>query len=218
MTERQQENFKENTVRKKYFILISIIPAVASVLSLAGFYKSLGVLAAPAMFAPPIFIFVLWYLLSDQFRMFANSFTLKELTQYNLIRFVGFLILLAVALKKIPSSWGVPAGIGDILTGVLALVCLKYANLRSRYAGESQDATGPRRSTTLWFRGAHLVGLIDIFMLASSAVIHTLQGYEQMYFMTQFPMALLPAFYVPVALITHLLAFKILFFKKKPRS
>lgn len=177
-------------------LLLSIL-FVVSFLSLKDFYSSLGLLAAPTMFLPVVLIFFSLFIISNKFRDFVDNVSLITLTRYNLIRFVGFILLVAVYKEKLPPSWGIHTGIGDIIVASLASIAL----LLSRKGALNIKA----------IRLTHIMGIMDILFLIVSAIMHTLQGYEKIFFMTKFPMVMMPTFIIPLALLSHILALKIIY-------
>jgi hypothetical protein len=114
-----------------------------------------------------------------------------------LYRTVGAIFLILYATGKMPGLFAWPAGLGDVLTGVLApVVVIAYRR-------------GPRENADLVF-GWNLLGIADL-VIAVTAGMLTSPGPFQLFafdlpneLASQFPLVLIPVFLVPVSVLLHL--------------
>ena len=111
-------------------------------------------------------------------------------------RIFGGTFLAAWADGKVPSAFALPAGIGDVLVGLLALPVAYYLQCGAR---------GGRTAAFAW----NLLGLTD-FAVAVSMGFLTGPGRFQMFALDQpnvltsaYPTAMIPAFGVPTSIILH---------------
>jgi hypothetical protein len=121
----------------------------------------------------------------------------KHLIRLNVWRLVGFVFLLLMAFGQVPALWALPAGIGDVLVGMTAFWV----------AGQLDSPGGRRRAVFFnWFGVADLVVAIGLGMMTNvgpTQVFHTTPTSE---ILSRFPMALVPAFLVPLAFMLHIVS------------
>jgi len=121
----------------------------------------------------------------------------KNLLRLNLWRLVGSVFLVLLATGRMPALWALPAGIGDILVGAAAFPV----------ASRLGSPGAVRRAI-----GFNLFGLADLLIAVAlgiltspgpAQVFHTLPTSE---LATHFPLALVPAFLVPLAFMLHIVS------------
>lgn len=151
--------------------------------------------------AVPIVVFVGAYATSASFRAFADGLPLTLLVGSHLWRFVGVGFVIGWLRGALPGGFGVPAGFGDIITAVGALVLLPMLR-----RGET-----PRGLLLAW----NTWGLLDLVtalvmgVLYSESTLGVLSaGTPTTRAMTTFPVSLIPTFFVPLFLLLHALTFK----------
>jgi hypothetical protein len=117
-------------------------------------------------------------------------------------RVVGTAFLVLLALNQLPPGFAVPAGTGDLLVGLLAPV-VAYALARR----PSRRALGI---------GFNTLGLLDLAVAIPLGLLHA-PGRLQLIFtdptagiMGLFPMALIPTFVVPLAIVLHVASLRLL--------
>ncbi len=138
-----------------------------------------------AMAVPPVLL-ALRYTRADERRASTSAASLAAVQVYRILG--GGLILLAVAGAAIPAWIGLPAGLLEVLTGAGAAVVgamLQRGGANARRAG--------------WTWGAFAIGS-GLFLLTVTAAM----AGSATYFLTLYPLVLLPAFIVPMSVALDL--------------
>jgi hypothetical protein len=117
-------------------------------------------------------------------------------------RLVGAAFLVLLAADRLPPGFALPAGLGDVLVGLLAPF-VAYALWRRP----------SRRALGVAFNA---LGLLDLVVAIPLGLVHA-PGRLQLIFtepsaelMALLPMALVPTFIVPVAIVLHVASFRLL--------
>ena len=165
--------------------------------SLLGFFDSgprppllLGLAAVV-----PVAAFVACYLTSAQFREFVLSLDLRGLALAQSFRVVGIVFVILYFLGALPGAFALPAGWGDFAIGATAPA-----------VAWSWKRPFPKRTFIVW----NVLGILDLAtamtlgVLASSSSVGILAGDVTTRLMGQFPLSLIPTFFVPLLLIFHL--------------
>jgi hypothetical protein len=121
----------------------------------------------------------------------------KHLIRLNVWRLVGAVFLLLAADGQVPALWALPAGIGDVLIGATAF-----------WVASKVDAPGGRRRAIIF----NFLGLADL-VVAIGLGVATSPGPTQLFrttptseLLTRFPLALVPSFLVPLAIMVHVVS------------
>ncbi|KZK97528.1 MULTISPECIES: hypothetical protein [unclassified Pseudovibrio] len=115
-----------------------------------------------------------------------------------ILRVIGFVFLVGWAIGPVPWEFAMPAGLGDIATGILAVFA--YKAVRSNAAN----------ARALMVR-VHILGLLD-FVAAIGTGVLTSNGYFHLLstdapnIIDNYPLVLVPAFFVPLFLTAHILS------------
>jgi hypothetical protein len=149
----------------------------------------------------PLVHFALAWLASARFRRFLAGVDLWTPTLLQTWRVAGISFLILWAMGRLPASFALPAGLGDVFVGVTAPFVAAFVVPRL-----------PARSRTLalWT----LVGVLDLVV---ALVMGTLNSPSRLGLLTDattladplvyplgiLPMALIPCFFVPVTLLLH---------------
>ena len=114
-------------------------------------------------------------------------------------RVVGVIFLVLYASGKIPGAFALPAGIGDVLTGLLApIVALGYARGRP----------GAERRVLAW----NLFGLLDLVVAVTTGFLTSPSPFQLLSLeapnelISAFPLVMVPAFAVPLSVLLHLVS------------
>jgi hypothetical protein len=183
-------------------VILSVWFVVAALLGLAGAFTSsalpVGIAVGIAVFAPVIAGFGLVA------RTQGLGIPLTTLVAVNAGRVAGSAFLFLHAAGRLPSTFANSAGWGDVATGVLAIP-LVWA-IRNRVTGWK------------WFTGAwSVLGLADLLAAVTLGVGSAPGSLVRFIFETPgsgaiavFPWALVPAFFVPLYMLTHISVFSAL--------
>jgi hypothetical protein len=114
-----------------------------------------------------------------------------------LYRALGVIFLILYATGKLPGLFALPAGLGDVLVGVLApIVGIAYRR-------------GPRENTYL-VSAWNLFGLADLVVAVTTGFLTSPSAFQLYAFdlpnelISRFPLVLIPVFLVPLSVLLHL--------------
>src|SRR5262249_49725224 len=145
----------------------------------------------------PVAAFVACYLASARFREFVSSLDLRVLTAAQTWRVGGVVFLILYQQGALPGVFALPAGWGDIAIGITApVVAWRWRR------------PFPSAAFAVW----NVLGALDLVMavtlgvLASATPVGVLAGDVTTRLMGQFPLSLIPTFFVPLLLILHLIS------------
>lgn len=117
----------------------------------------------------------------------------EALVAVHLGRFVGAYFLVLYGRGALPYDFAVPGGVGDMAVALFAAVLLVFDQpLRARPG-----------LTRMW----NTLGLIDILFVVLTAARLTRADPASMAPLLHLPLSLLPTFYVPLVIATHVLIF-----------
>jgi hypothetical protein len=139
----------------------------------------------------------LW--LSRAIASLVSAIPLRWLVAAQVFRIEGGIFLVLWADGRLPWQFALPAGIGDLATGVLAVV------VAARLA---RNAAGARSAVYAWclFGIADLVVAIAMGAMTSPGRPHMLAFEAPNLLITSYPLVMIPTFAVPLALMLHGLA------------
>ena len=121
----------------------------------------------------------------------------EHLILLNLWRLVGIVFLVLMAQGQMPALWALPAGLGDVAVGVAA----------PWVARDVQTDRGRRRAVIFNLLGmADLVVAVGLGIMTSPGPAHVFHTQPTSEFATLFPLALVPAFLVPLAFTLHVVS------------
>jgi len=148
--------------------------------------------------AVPVAAFVVCYLTSAEFREFVLSLDLRGLALAQTFRVVGIVFVILYSLGALPGAFALPAGWGDFAIGITAPVVAWY-----------WKRPFPKRTFIVWnvLGSLDLVDAMTLGVLASASPVGILGGDVTTRLMGQFPLSLIPTFFVPLLLIFHLICF-----------
>ncbi|MGB8352597.1 MAG: hypothetical protein WCD79_01785 [Chthoniobacteraceae bacterium] len=148
----------------------------------------------PAVVGVPIAVWLFALMRSGRIPAVIDAVPLSWLVRIQAFRVIGSVFLLQLALHRLPAVFALPAGIGDVLTGLLALRVAQDLDAQK---------SGTQKAALAWnlFGIADLVVALSIGMLAS---LHILK--PGIPFRLEYPLIMVPAFAVPLALILHALS------------
>jgi hypothetical protein len=145
----------------------------------------------------PVAVFAFCYLTSVRFQEFVLSLDLRILTVAQTWRIGGIVFVILYLQGALPGAFALPAGWGDFAIGITAPVVAWY-----------WKRPFPYRTFIAW----NVLGCLDLVVavtlgvLASASPVGVLGGDVTTRLMGQFPLSLIPTFFVPLFLIFHLIS------------
>jgi hypothetical protein len=135
-----------------------------------------------------------WWL-SGRVRAWVRSVPLPALVAIHLVRFVGAWFIVLYRRGELPFAFAVPGGWGDILAAASAVALL---------LGAIPARTRARRRVLLAW---NVLGLLDILFVVFTAARLYLGDPLQLAPLTRIPLSLLPTYFVPLVVLSHLRIF-----------
>src|SRR5262249_48072203 len=129
---------------------------------------------------------------------FILSLNLRALTLAQTSRVVGVVFLILYLQGELPAVFALPAGLGDVAVGITApLVAWAWKR------------PFPYRTFLAWnvLGTVDLVTAVSLGALASATPVGVLAGDTSTRLVGQFPVSLIPTYFVPLLLILHLISF-----------
>jgi hypothetical protein len=147
-------------------------------------------------FAIPLALFFAAYFGWSAFRAFVLSLDLRLAAAIQAWRWAGFGFLSLYAHRVLPGLFAFPAGLGDMAVGVTA-PWIVLGLIRN-----------PSFATTRRYVMWNILGIVDLIVAVSmgticSGFIHGLTGNVTTGPMSQLPLLLIPAYFVPVFIMLH---------------
>jgi hypothetical protein len=133
---------------------------------------------------------------SDSIARLVSAIPLHWLVAAQVYRVGGGVFLMLWAEGRLPWQFALPAGIGDVTTGIVAVVVA---------AQLAQNTMGARKATYAWclFGIADLVVAITMGAMTSPGRAQLLAFEAPNLLMTAYPLVMVPTFAVPLALMLH---------------
>jgi hypothetical protein len=130
-------------------------------------------------------------------RRAVDRIPLQWLVGVQLYRVLGALFLLAYAREEMPGEFALPAGTGDVLVGLGAVVVA--------YLVATHGAQRTRSAVLAWcaFGIADLVVAVGTGFLSSPSILQQLSLDDPNTAITRYPFVLIPTFLVPVSIVLH---------------
>ena len=135
------------------------------------------------------------YWASQRLRAWVRAVPLAALIAIHLVRFVGAWFIVLYRRGELPFAFAVPGGWGDILAAATAAALL---------IGAIPARTRARRGAVLAW---NVFGLLDILFVVTTAARFYLADPSQLAPLTRLPLSLLPTFFVPLVVLSHLRIF-----------
>ena len=176
------------------YALLLVWGAAAAALGAAGMLARSPV-PPPAIPAALVVAGVAAWVASARVRDRVRAVPLGALVAIHLVRFVGAWFIVLYRRGELPFAFAVPGGWGDILAAATAAALLLEA-IPAR--------TPARRRVLLVWNG---LGLLDILFVVSTAALLYLAEPQQLAPLVRMPLALLPTFFVPLIVLSHLRIF-----------
>jgi hypothetical protein len=196
---RERRSSREGRIAVASGVVLAVWLVGAVALARQGFLEQPAGEVGP----PPVGINLVLVLLALAFFL-ATSASLRallsrqsSLIRLHLWRFEGILFLILMTQGRLPGLFALPAGIGDVLVAATA-----------PWVGRSADTPRGSRRAIIW----NCLGLTDLVVAIALGVMtnpgaaHVFDTVPSSVAMTQFPMALIPTFLVPLAMTLHVIS------------
>jgi hypothetical protein len=144
------------------------------------------VIQPPALFTVAAAALSIAWVFSPQFRRAMLSIPLQALVGLNVLRVLGVFFVLAYLSHELAAPFGPVAGIGDTITGLVA-ISLAISIARGSF----------QKSSVAWWNA---FGALDLFTALALGALS--RGGLTM--MTQLPSVIVPTILVPIYLLVHL--------------
>jgi hypothetical protein len=155
------------------------------------------VIQPPAMFAVACVALLIGWIFSPQFRRAMLSIPLQALVAVNVLRVLGVFFVLQYFAHELPAPFGPVAGLGDTITGLVAIP-LAISIARGSFS----------RSSVAWWNA---FGALDLFTALTLGALsqdgvpfRVFFGEPGLTAMTQLPSVIVPTILVPIYLLVHL--------------
>jgi hypothetical protein len=155
------------------------------------------VIQPPAVFAVAVALLLGAWIFSPQFRRAMFSIPLQALVGVNVLRLFGVFFVLNYLAHKLAAPFGPVAGIGDMITGFVAIL-LAISIVRGSFS----------KSSVAWWNA---FGALDLFTALTLGALsqdgvpfRVFFGEPGLTAMTQLPSVLVPTVGVPIYLLIHL--------------
>ena len=177
---------------RSIYVALSIWILIAIVFARARWFghASAPVVALTVWILTALVLLAWWKL--PAVRAWADDLPLPALIGLHLTRFVGFYFLFLCKDGAMPEAFALPAGIGDIVVAIGAVVLLVIPQLRQS-----------RPIVLAW----NALGFMDIVFVVFSALRLGLHDWGSMAPLRELPLSLLPTFLVPLIMTSHVLIF-----------
>lgn len=171
------------------------ITAVLAALScVVVLFKIVGILG-PLGNILNVLLWVVPPLLAWQYRNYFQGLEQRNIVSLQIFRCVGATFLIEMYRGNIPGTFALPAGIGDILVGLLALFVVIQYKKTPKWGVISVLSLGLLDFVLAFFLGlASLEGPLQLFA----------HGFENTLLL--FPTGLIPIFFVPYAITYHIIS------------
>jgi hypothetical protein len=172
--------------------------AIALYLGAANTYSATKEAPVPIAFGLliPLAVATIGLWQSESIARLASAIPLHWLVAAQVYRIAGGIFLVLWADGRLPWQFALPAGIGDVATGISAVV---VAALLAR------NAIGAHRATYAWclFGIADLVVAVAMGTMTSPGPAHLLALEAPNLLISSYPLVTVPTFAVPLALMLH---------------
>jgi len=195
----------EAPAQSRYMTAGALSAALIAWLAIAQYFGSANAYFATTERAAPTLLFGLLIPLmiaavglwrSESIASLVSAIPLPLIVAAQIYRVGGGILLVLWADGRLPWQFALPAGIGDVTTGVVAVVVAAML---------AQNAAGARRAVYAWclFGIADLVVALTMGALTSPGRAHLLALEAPNLLISSYPLVMVPTFFVPLALMLH---------------
>lgn len=158
-----------------------------------------GLARLPVLILAPVAIFGFLLLQSRRMATVVDAIPQSLLIGVQAYRAVGFVFVVLALQGRLPYEFTLPAGLGDLLVGVLAL---PVAGLIAT------GGSGATRVAVAW----NVLGILDLVVAVSVGFLASPTNFQLLAFETpnvlisHYPLVMIPIFLVPLSLLLHMLS------------
>lgn len=172
---------------KRYLLWLRVWLASVTVLSYAGFFRSLNLRVFAFLVVASTFTLLIIYFKNQNFREYLFGFSYKNLTLLNVWRIpAGAAFLYYGSQNWLPEQFVFNAGYGDLIVGIIAPLVLLLPESFGKYVA------------------FHVFGLLDFIVAVGTGLTLTLLETPLIENVAGFPIVLIPLFGVPVTGALHI--------------
>ena len=178
----------------RFYLLIGAL-WIAGALAFAG-SGMLAALAPPRpqlVFGATTLVLLLLGAFAPGFRLWIAGLNLRQIVAFHVTRFVGIWFLLLASSGRLPASWAVPAGWGDIVIAAAAVGIVLFV----------PDLIAHRATLLAW----NVLGLADLLYVVGTAARQAIAEPPSMAYAVRLPFAAIPMILVPLLIASHVLLF-----------
>jgi hypothetical protein len=171
---------------------------IAIALALSGVFHASAADSPTIQYAivPPILIGGVLIWRSEAIKRLLNAVPQSWLVGLQLYRVLGVIFLILYAGGTLPGLFAWPAGVGDILIGILApVVVIAYAR--------QPHTNGDLVAIWNWFGIGDLVIAVATGFITAPSLLQPFAVEPANQLVTLFPLALIPTFLVPLSILLH---------------
>jgi hypothetical protein len=179
-------------------LILAVWAVITTMLARRGFFQQPDPYGAPPIgiiLALVLLVLAVCLFVSPSLRgLLTNQ---RNLILLNLWRLEGIVFLMLMANGQMPALWALPAGIGDVLVGAAA-----------PWIAAGVDTPRGRRRAIIFnlFGMADLVVAVGLGIMTSPGPLQVFYTTPTSELVTNFPLALVPTFLVPLAWTLHIVS------------
>ncbi len=169
--------------------------AVAAAAAAAGLLQGLRPPAPQAILLSLSAMLLIAWRAIPPVRGWALALDARAIVALHIVRlFFGAYFLLLQSAGELPRDFATPAGIGDMIVGLLAIALVSFI-------------TPDERAARRWYLAWNILGFADILLVVATAARVGMRDPESMRALLRLPLSLLPTFLVPVIIASHVVLF-----------
>jgi hypothetical protein len=175
------------------FVTLVLLGWLCFAVGLAGWFQdaSAPAVAATVWTLAALVLLACWKI--TPIRVWAINVDLRWVVLFHVTRLVAGVYFLVLCQRgQLPCAFATRAGWGDIVVAVLASAVV--AAMRTQFG---------TKLLVVW----NTIGLIDIILVVFSALRFGLKDWQSMHILRELPLSLLPTFFVPLIIASHVLIF-----------
>ncbi len=140
---------------------------------------------------------------SSDFRVFVDNIKQHWLISLQVLRMMGVVFLFLYAMKLMPWEFAIPSGVGDVIIGTSAPFVAYIYSLKKSYS---------KKLAIIW----NIIGICELALAIILGFFTSPTPYQALavnnpnILLFDYPLALIPTFAVPLSIILHIFALRVL--------